>query len=89
MIISIKISQPIELYRNKKGINCSPCTAAIVAITFAIYMMRPFYPDCDPPPGMVQLLAALLLRMYYICFTILGVHILCICNYERYVHSKL
>ncbi|GMT05746.1 hypothetical protein PENTCL1PPCAC_27920 [Pristionchus entomophagus] len=40
-----------------------PCTAAIVAITFAIYMMRPFYPDCDPPPGMVQLLAALLLLL--------------------------
>lgn len=38
-----------------------PCTATIVALTFAIYMLRPFYPDCDPPAGSTQLLAASLL----------------------------
>lgn len=52
--------------------NCSPCSAAIVAITFAIYMMRPIYPDCDPPPGMVQLLAALLLCEFVCIMRIMG-----------------
>lgn len=38
-----------------------PCTCTIVAITFAVYILRPFYPDCSPPPGSVQLIAAALL----------------------------
>lgn len=44
-----------------ESIVVRPCTATIVALTFAIYMLRPFYPDCDPPTGSTQLLAAALL----------------------------
>uniref|UniRef100_A0A0N4WXQ0 Amino acid transporter n=1 Tax=Haemonchus placei TaxID=6290 RepID=A0A0N4WXQ0_HAEPC len=43
-----------------ESIVVRPCTATIVALTFAIYMLRPFYPDCDPPSGSTQLLAAAL-----------------------------
>lgn len=35
-----------------------PCTMSAVALTFAIYILRPFFPHCDPPHGAPQLLAA-------------------------------
>ena len=31
---------------------------AIVALTFAMYILKPFFPDCDPPTESVRLLAA-------------------------------
>lgn len=46
-----------------ESIVVRPCTATIVALTFAIYMLRPFYPDCDAPAGSTQLLAAALLLL--------------------------
>ncbi|CCD71657.1 Large neutral amino acids transporter small subunit 1 [Caenorhabditis elegans] len=44
-----------------ESIVVRPCTATIVALTFAIYMLKPFYPDCDSPPLSTELIAALLL----------------------------
>ncbi|KAK5983619.1 Large neutral amino acids transporter small subunit 1, partial [Trichostrongylus colubriformis] len=38
-----------------------PCTITIVALTFALYILRPFYPECDPPDGVPELLAVLLI----------------------------
>ncbi|VDP14537.1 unnamed protein product, partial [Onchocerca flexuosa] len=38
-----------------------PCTCTVVALTFAIYMLRPFYPNCEPPGGLPALLAIVLL----------------------------
>jgi len=35
-----------------------PCTQAIVSLTFAMYILKPFFPDCDPPTESVRLLAA-------------------------------
>ncbi|KAI1725709.1 amino acid permease domain-containing protein [Ditylenchus destructor] len=35
-----------------------PCTITTVAITFATYILQPFYPHCDLPPYAPQLLAA-------------------------------
>jgi len=35
-----------------------PCSQAIVALTFAIYTLKPFFPDCEPPTESVRLLAA-------------------------------
>ena len=35
-----------------------PCSQAIVALTFAIYAAKPFFPECDPPDESVRLLAA-------------------------------
>jgi len=36
-----------------------PSLAAIVALTFAEYAVKPMYPDCEPPPAIAKLLAAL------------------------------
>lgn len=38
-----------------------PTTQAIVALTFAQYAVRPFFPDCSPPGAAVSILAALCL----------------------------
>ncbi|KAK6632853.1 hypothetical protein RUM43_012592 [Polyplax serrata] len=34
-----------------------PCSQAIVALTFSIYVLKPFFPDCDPPDDSLRLLA--------------------------------
>ncbi|VDN60509.1 unnamed protein product [Dracunculus medinensis] len=44
-----------------EAIVVRPCTCTVVALTFAIYMLRPFYPNCDPPQLAMPLLAATLL----------------------------
>ena len=31
---------------------------AIIALTFASYVLQPLYPECEPPLGAVRLLAA-------------------------------
>lgn len=36
-----------------------PCTITIVALTFAKYAAKPFFPMCEPPDESVRLLAAL------------------------------
>ncbi|XP_057374882.1 Y+L amino acid transporter 2-like isoform X1 [Daphnia carinata] len=35
-----------------------PCSQAIVALTFSIYILTPFFPECSPPTESVRLLAA-------------------------------
>lgn len=44
-----------------EAIIVRPCTCTIVAITFATYILRPFFPDCSPPAGTVQIIAAALI----------------------------
>ncbi|BES96476.1 Amino acid transporter light chain [Nesidiocoris tenuis] len=39
-----------------------PCSQAIVALTFAIYVLKPFFPDCDPPDSAARLLAITCIR---------------------------
>lgn len=34
-----------------------PCSQAIVALTFSFYVLRPIFPDCDPPSDAVRYLA--------------------------------
>lgn len=41
-----------------------PTTQAIVALTFAHYAAKPFYPECTPPEHAVRLLAATCLCEY-------------------------
>lgn len=38
-----------------------PTTQAIVALTFGHYVVKPFFPDCEPPQDAVKLLAAVCL----------------------------
>lgn len=35
-----------------------PCSQAIVALTFSLYVLKPIYTDCDPPEESTRLLAA-------------------------------
>lgn len=43
-----------------------PCTGAIQSLTFALYILKPFFPDCDPPDEASRLLAAACLC--FLCF---------------------
>ncbi|KFM70560.1 Y+L amino acid transporter 2, partial [Stegodyphus mimosarum] len=36
-----------------------PCSQAIVALTFSFYVLRPIYPDCEPPDSAIRFLACL------------------------------
>ena len=35
-----------------------PCIGAIQALTFALYILKPFFPECDPPENSIRILAA-------------------------------
>ena len=41
-----------------------PCSQAIVALTFAYYVIEPLFPDCTQPDDAVRLLAAVCIREY-------------------------
>ena len=41
-----------------------PTGNAITALTFAYYILQPFFPDCDPPDSAVRILAALAICEY-------------------------
>ncbi|KAK3856327.1 hypothetical protein Pcinc_037337 [Petrolisthes cinctipes] len=41
-----------------------PCSQTIVALTFSVYVMKPFFPTCDPPDESARLLAAVCICKY-------------------------
>ena len=41
-----------------------PCSQAIVALTFAYYVIEPLFPDCEQPDSAVRLLAAVCISKY-------------------------
>nr|CAH7716377.1 unnamed protein product [Callosobruchus chinensis] len=43
-----------------------PTTQAIVAITFAEYAAKPFFPECKPPENAIRLLAAVCICKYIV-----------------------
>lgn len=48
-----------------------PTTQAIVALTFAHYASKPFFPNCEPPENAVRLLAAVCLCKYFLFWFIM------------------
>lgn len=48
-----------------------PCSTAIVALTFAYYVIEPLFPDCEQPAIAVRLLAAVCICEYRIYTCIL------------------
>lgn len=47
---------------------------AIVALTFAQYAAKPFFPECEPPDQAVRILAALCLCNMFVLLTIISSH---------------
>ena len=49
-----------------------PCIGAIQSLTFALYILKPFFPDCEPPSDSVRILAAacLCLLCFINCFSV-------------------
>jgi len=49
-----------------------PCIGAIQSLTFALYITKPFFPECDPPDEAVRVLAAvcLLLLCFINCYSV-------------------
>lgn len=49
-----------------------PTSQAIVALTFALYALKPFYPDCDPPMISVKFLAivCILILTFVNCWSV-------------------
>ena len=45
-----------------EAIIVRPCTTAIVALTFAFYLVEPLFPDCEQPEVALRLLAAVCIR---------------------------
>lgn len=46
-----------------------PCSQAVVALTFSFYVLRPIFPDCEPPDASVRFLAVLCICKYiYLTF---------------------
>ena len=41
-----------------------PCSQAIVALTFALYVLRAVYTDCDPPEDAKKYLACICIGEY-------------------------
>lgn len=56
-----------------------PCSAAVVALTFANYVIEPLYPTCDQPETAVRLLAAICISqssVVHVCYIFMCV---CVC----------
>ena len=49
-----------------------PCIGAIQSLTFALYILKPFFPECEPPSDSVRILAAacLCLLCFINCFSV-------------------
>merc|ERR1719397_2502444 len=43
-----------------------PCIGAIQSLTFALYILKPFFPECEPPDSSIRVLAAACLCL--LCF---------------------
>lgn len=41
-----------------------PCSQAVVALTFSLYILKPFFPECDPPDEATRLLAVCCICKY-------------------------
>ncbi|ETN73971.1 amino acid permease [Necator americanus] len=44
-----------------ESIVVRPCAITIVALTFALYLLRPIYPTCNPPEYSTEIIAGLLI----------------------------
>ncbi|CRK92091.1 CLUMA_CG005658, isoform A [Clunio marinus] len=49
-----------------------PCSQAIVALTFSVYVMKPFFPDCQPPEDSARMLAVccILVLTFINCYSV-------------------
>ena len=70
---------PAFLYLWMAMLVIMPAGNAIIALTFANYILQPFYPECDAPPEAIKLIAACVICKYFkyflFCFEYKDVHI--------------
>ena len=55
---------PAFLYLWMAMLVIMPAGNAIIALTFANYILQPFYPECDAPPEAIKLIAACVICKY-------------------------
>ncbi|KAK6019101.1 hypothetical protein OSTOST_15275 [Ostertagia ostertagi] len=56
-----------------ESIVVRPCAIGVMALTFALYLLRPIYPNCPPPPGSTLLLAATMISKQSIMISIINI----------------
>ena len=56
---------PAFLYLWMAMLVIMPAGNAIIALTFANYILQPFYPECDAPPEAIKLIAACVICKYF------------------------
>jgi L-type amino acid transporter 5 len=59
---------PGFLYLWSALIMIMPAGNAIIALTFAVNVLQPFFPDCVPPINAVRLLAAAIICKFFVSF---------------------
>ena len=55
---------PAFLYLWSAMLVIMPAGNAIIALTFANYILQPFYPECEAPLGAIKLIAACVICKY-------------------------
>lgn len=53
-----------------------PCSQAIVALTFSVYVLKPFFPDCQPPDDAARILAFCCICKYTTMYISVRTHII-------------
>ena len=61
---------PAFLYLWMAMLVIMPAGNAIIALTFANYILQPFYPECDAPQESIKLIAACVICKYDLKFLI-------------------
>ena len=69
---------PAFLYLWSSLLVIMPAGNAIIALTFANYILQPFYPECEPTYEAVRLLAAVVIGKKIFFFLILQNELFCV-----------
>ena len=63
---------PAYLFSWTSVLITSPASRSVMAITFAQYIVKPVFPDCEPPQDVLKVVASVLLGKFFVCFEPVG-----------------